>query len=199
MAYSSFKTLHKAKTELGLVLQEKRNLFREVPELAASERLQETLEENVPLALASNSEKARSELIIAPVLLEVWRRLDGRFSFFSGIEFKIDPARGLGGYCDFILSSDSERLFIAAPAFMLVEAKNESLKGGLGQCVAEMYAAQIFNERQGVEREYIYGTVTSGTNWQFLRLKGNIVEIDLSEYYLVQIDKILGLIALTVS
>ena len=199
MAYSSFKTLDKAKTDLGLASKEIPKLFADVPALPPSQRLLETLDENLPQALASNSEKARSEMLVSPILLEARKQLATQFSLFSGVEFTVDRARGLNGFCDFILSSGAERLTVKAPALMLVEAKNESLKDGLGQCVAEMYAAQIFNERQGVEREYIYGTVTSGTNWQFLRLTGNVVEIDLSEYYLVQIDKILGLIALAVS
>nr|WP_322744473.1 MULTISPECIES: hypothetical protein [unclassified Coleofasciculus] len=66
---------------------------------------------------------------------------------------------------------------------------------GLGQCVAEMVAAQIFNEREGNEISVIYGTVTSGTNWKFLKLKGKVVEIDLVEYYLTDVNKILGILA----
>jgi hypothetical protein len=78
---------------------------------------------------------------------------------------------------------------------MLVEAKKEDILGGLGQCVAEMVAAQIFNEREGNEISVIYGTVTSGTNWKFLKLKGKVVEIDLVEYYLTDVNKILGILA----
>jgi hypothetical protein len=78
---------------------------------------------------------------------------------------------------------------------MLVEAKKEDIIAGLGQCVAEMVAAQIFNEREGNEISVIYGTVTSGTNWKFLKLKGKVVEIDLVEYYLTDVNKILGILA----
>jgi hypothetical protein len=58
-----------------------------------------------------------------------------------------------------------------------------------------MVAAQIFNEREGNEIPVIYGTVTSGTNWKFLKLKGKVVEIDLVEYYLTDVNKILGILA----
>jgi hypothetical protein len=78
---------------------------------------------------------------------------------------------------------------------MLVEAKKEDIIAGLGQCVAEMVAAQIFNEREGNEISVIYGTVTSGTNWKFLKLEGKVVEIDLVEYYLTDVNKILGILA----
>jgi hypothetical protein len=58
-----------------------------------------------------------------------------------------------------------------------------------------MVAAQIFNEREGNEISVIYGTVTSGTNWKFLKLEGKVVEIDLVEYYLTDVNKILGILA----
>jgi hypothetical protein len=58
-----------------------------------------------------------------------------------------------------------------------------------------MVAAQIFNEREENEISVIYGTVTSGTNWKFLKLEGKVVEIDLVEYYLTDVNKILGILA----
>jgi hypothetical protein len=58
-----------------------------------------------------------------------------------------------------------------------------------------MVAAQIFNEREGNEILVIYGAVTSGTNWKFLKLEGKVVEIDLVEYYLTDVNKILGILA----
>ncbi|GCL35647.1 MAG: hypothetical protein ACKO9I_12000 [Sphaerospermopsis kisseleviana] len=51
---------------------------------------------------------------------------------------------------------------INAPVILVVEAKNENIKGGLGQCIAEMYAAKLFNEREENEITEIYGVVTTG-------------------------------------
>ena len=42
---------------------------------------------------------------------------------------------------------------------MLVEAKNEDMKSGYGQCVAEMVAAQKFNKREGDKIDKIYASV----------------------------------------
>ena len=194
MAYSEF-TLAKVKKQFDLATSEDTDIFAAVPELEVSKYLAETLSYNVPLALASNSEKARSEMIIAPILIEVRKQLQSQFSLFSGIDFNIDAEKGLAGFCDFIISKSSERLFVSAPVMMLVEAKKEDILAGLGQCVAEMVAAQIFNEREGNEISVIYGTVTSGTNWKFLKLRGKVVEIDLVEYYLRDVNKILGILA----
>jgi ABC-type uncharacterized transport system substrate-binding protein len=97
--------------------------------------------------------------------------------------------------CDFIISESPEQLFVSAPVITLVEAKKENITAGLGQCVAEMLAAQIFNEREGNNIPVVYGSVTSGTNWKFLKLDGKVIEIDLSEYYLKDVNKILGILA----
>ena len=194
MPYSEF-TLARVKKQFDLTTSEDTNIFAAVPELECSEYLGETLRYNVPLALASNSEKARSEMIIAPILIEARKQLKSQFSLFSGIDFNVDAEKNLTGFCDFIISTSSERLFVSAPVMMLVEAKKEDIIAGLGQCVAEMVAAQIFNEREGNEISVIYGTVTSGTNWKFLKLEGKVVEIDLVEYYLTDVNKILGILA----
>ena len=89
-------------------------------------------------------------------------------------------------------SSIIEQLDIEAPAIVMVAAKKGDLKVGLGQCIAEMVAAQKFNEAKGRSISAIYGSVSSGTAWRFLKLEGQIVTIDLTDYPLPTVDKILG-------
>ena len=192
MAYSDF-TLAKAKNTFSLTLDETRNLFRNVPGVQPSDLLTRLLDENLPLATAINSEKARSEFLIAPILSEVRRQMDYRISLFSGTEFNVEPAQGLSGFCDFLLSASGEQYFISAPVVTVVEAKNENIIAGLGQCAATMVAAQIFNQRAGNDIEVIYGAVTTGTNWKFLTLEQSTVCIDSIEYYIKEVDKILGI------
>ena len=76
---------------------------------------------------------------------------------------------------------------------MVVEAKNDNIKSGLGQCTAEMVAARVFNEREGAGASLIHGAVTTGSLWRFLKLDGDTVFIDRAEYYVDQLDKILGI------
>jgi len=194
MSYSDF-TLAKVKKDFDLITVEKMDIYSNVAELECSTLLTEILPYNLPLALASNSEKARSEMIIAPILVDLRRQLQERVNLFSGIEFDVDKDKGLNGLCDFIISESPEQLFVSAPVITLVEAKKENIMAGLGQCVAEMLAAQIFNEREGNNIPVVYGAVTSGTNWKFLKLDGKVIEIDLSEYYLKDVNKILGILA----
>jgi hypothetical protein len=79
-----------------------------------------------------------------------------------------------------------------------VEAKNENIKGGLGQCIAEMVAAQIFNQQEHHPLPEIYGVVSTGTVWKFLILKDNLVLIDSQEYYINQVNIILAIILLPI-
>lgn len=193
MAYSDFKLIEVIDS-FGLVIHESSGLFANVQEQECSDLLSTILRENVDLAVAISSEKARSEMIISPILLEIRRKFNYEISFFSGVDFTVDSQRGLNGFCDFILSLSSEQLLVRSPVIVLVESKNENLRSGLAQCIAEMVAAQLFNERGGNKIKAIYGSVTIGTIWQFLKLEGNVVSIDLSEYYIKDIKRILGIL-----
>jgi len=196
MSYQEF-TVAKVKKAFNLITEEKPHIFGDIPAVIGSDLLLQTLAYNLPLAIANKTEKARSEMIIAPILLEARRQLQSQFSLFSGAEFNVDRDRGLNGFCDYIISGSQEQLFVSAPVMMLVEAKNEDMKSGLGQCIAEMYAAQVFNLNEDNAIAAIYGTVTTGTNWQFLKLSGQTVAIDLSEYYVsnqTNINQILGIL-----
>ena len=195
MAYSNFKTIAQARTAFNLTIDDTRDSFSSTKPIEPSQSLRETLQEYLPLASAINTEKARSELIIAPVLLEVRRIFKGRIGFFSGSEFEVEPEAGLNGFCDYILTASADLYEIRTPVVALVEAKNENIKGGLGQCIAEMVAAQRFNQQQGEELETIYGAVTTGTIWKFLRLVSSTVFIDIGDYYIKEIDQILGILA----
>ncbi len=197
MAYSDFKLSELIKT-FGLILSETVDLFADVEEVECSDNLAFNLKDSIPLAVAIGTEKARSEMIIAPILLEMKRRLNHQISLFSGTDFNVDFEQGLNGTCDFIISLSPEQLFISAPVITLVEAKNDNIKSGLGQCVAEMIAAQLFNEREENEIKLIYGVVTTGELWKFLKLEGKVVSIDLSNYPVVNANKILGILMNTI-
>ncbi|MBW4423791.1 MAG: hypothetical protein KME50_04810 [Nostoc desertorum CM1-VF14] len=193
MAYSDF-SLAKVKKSFDLTLDETRNLFADTKPVTPSETLRTILIDYIPLATAISTEKARSEFLIAPILADVRRLLNNKISLFSGNEFNVDATQGLQGFCDYIISNSQEQLFISAPVMFIFEAKKEDIIGGLVQCVAAMIAAQLFNQNQGNEVGRIYGSVTSGTNWKFLFLEGATVYIDLTEYYIKEVDKILGIL-----
>jgi hypothetical protein len=193
MAYHHF-TFDSVTEQFSLKKNERSNLFAQVPEVQPSRELSVLFEDHIPLGLAISTEKARSELIIAPLLAEVRRQAKYSVGLFSGIEFNVDPDKGLSGFCDFILSRSPEMYSLKAPAVMIVEAKQENIPGGFGQCVAEMVAARIFNQKVGNGIETIYGAVTTGDNWKFLKYEGNTVFVDMPQYQISQIGKILGIL-----
>ncbi|MEM7033382.1 MAG: hypothetical protein AAF629_27770 [Chloroflexota bacterium] len=181
MAYSDFN-IRQVQQVFHLKIEERMGIFSEIDEIPISDYFITTLEENLPLAVSINTEKARSELIISDVLIEVRKHFDRKISFFSGIEFTVDKDKDLTGYCDFLISLSPEQLFVKSPVVAVVEAKNENIMSGLGQCIAEMVAVRLFNEREGNEIPFTYGAVTSGVAWKFLKLVDNKVYLDLSDY-----------------
>ncbi len=193
MSYSDFD-LRKVKQDLGVKLIEKEHLFSEIKSVEISPALAEILKENVPLARAINTEKARSELIIANILVEIRKILKHQISLFSGIEFNVDKEKGLNGFCDFIISASQEQLILNRPIITLVEAKNENIINGLGQCIAEMVAASIFNQAENNPLKELYGVVTTGTVWKFLKMENMNVFIDLDEYSIEHPEKIIGIL-----
>lgn len=192
MPYNKFD-LQKLVTDFNLELSENTKLFSDIQPIEPSELLLTLLEENLPLATAINTEKARGELVIFPVLLEVKRKMNSQISIFSGKEFTVDPEQGLNGNPDFLISRSREQFFISAPVMTLVEAKNQDINSGLGQCGAEMLAAQIYNAKNNKSINVIYGCVTTGVLWRFLRLENQTLYIDKVEITLEPIDRLLGI------
>lgn len=193
MSYSDCN-LKTVKAEFQLEIVEDQDLFSHIKEVEISDFLSKILIQNVPLALAINTEKARSELIIVNVLLELKNQMNSKISFFSGIDFNVDKQRNLSGYCDFIVSKSAEQLFLNAPVITIVEAKNENIIGGLGQCIAEMIAAKIFNEQESTDVSVIYGAVTTGNMWKFLKLESKSAYVDREDYYIKKPEKIVGIL-----
>jgi hypothetical protein len=163
--------------------------------IAPSAFLTEALKRFVPLATAINTEKARSEYLIAPILSEIVT-LNPHASLFSGKSFTADPSMGLNGFVDFLLTANPDKLAIKAPIVTVIEAKNENINNGLAQCIATMYAAFLVNRHDPkIGAKTVYGSVTTGQVWRFLALTPNLeVSIDLNDRYLTPLDELLGLL-----
>jgi len=193
MAYSKF-TLDRLIQQFGIRTELKSGLFADRPRTPVRPWLTETLDQNLPLLAALGTEKARSELAVMPVLLEVWHLFEKRVSLFSGIDFPVDRKTGLDGFCDFLLALGSEQLVVSAPVVALVETKKADPGEGIAQCIAEMLGAQRFNENRNENIPVIYGASTSGVLWRFLRLTDKTVEIDLQDYHIDEPDRIVGIL-----
>ena len=193
MAYADFD-LKRAVHTFGLTEERNTDLFAGIEPLEPSEFLRVWLDEFAPLALGVNSEKARSEFIIAPTLAEAKRRAGSSVNVLPGVTFEVDKEQGLDGFCDFLIVRSAEIYYVQEPILAVVEAKREDLVAGLGPCVAEMVAIRLFNEREGTPIPAVFGCVTSGSNWRFLKLEGSTLLIDRPEYYLRDTAKIVGIL-----
>ncbi len=168
MPYTDF-TLENVETRLGLV-GARGNLFPGLVPLPVPAWRPEQLARGQAFA-AMVSEKARSEFIVAPVLLACGESFPGELAIYSGQRLDVDSERGLSGECDYLLALTTPLPRLRGPLVAVLEAKRGDIELGLGQCAAQMVGVRLFNERAGVGGP-IYGAVTTGEAWQFLKLDG---------------------------
>lgn len=151
--------------------------------------LVETLKRNQVIPI--NSEKARSELLISPILIEWLTSNPDKLQYFSGNTFDVDAEKALKGRCDFLFTKHFS-LDIVAPVVAMFEAKDDNVDNWYGQCGAEMYAARLFNEQKNEPYRTIFGAVTDGYEWVFLKLEENLLLIDAERYYMQDLPRLLG-------
>ena len=176
MSYSDFKTLAQIHHQLGITLKAESELYIEIPCCEVSSWFIETMKIAYIKAIRINTENARQALIVDPVLMELAQQCN--ISFFLENSFNVDSSKGLTGNPDGIITRNDNQLYITSPIAVLVEAKKSDLGSGLAQCIAEMEAARLFNEKEENAIKTIYGIVTDGALWQFLSLTNNVATID---------------------
>lgn len=189
MAYSEY-TFVRLKEEYGIA-QLSTKLFQEnqIQEKMPSKRLEDDINDAKLMPLYS--EKAKSEAIIYPIIREL-KKNNAHISIFSGYTFNVNS--GLTGAPDFLISSKPNLVEPQNPIFCLVESKNKSPEEGFAQCAAEMYAAHLFNQRMKEEEKPIFGAVTNGFDWVFLKYESNTILVDIDRYYLIQLPMLLGIL-----
>lgn len=187
MAYSDF-SLADLQEKFG-INNHVQMLFDPLPPIEPSEFLKAQFEHVRGLPI--RTEKAKSEGIVFPLLLELRARNNKFFTFYSGDNLNVDEQRGLRGECDFILAKDIGSFDLNFPIIQVVEAKKNDLEISVPQCGAQMVGAKVFNEKKGVQIEKIYGCVTTGDEWLFMKLEGDLY-IDERKYYLNEVSELLA-------
>jgi len=168
-----------------------KDLFEGITPIEPSDWLKQTMEITADLPI--KTEKARTEFILMPILLELRKRTNRMFTIYSGEYFNVEPREGLAGPSDIILSMGAESYSISSPVMSIVQAYKNNLDLGLGKCVAQMIAADIFNEREDNQITTIYGCVTTGEQWLFLRLEGDTIQIHPHRFFLNELTDIIGM------
>ena len=142
--------------------------------------------------MAVVSEKSRSEWIVSPIMMEIKNQNSDRMNILSGENMSVSKDESLTGECDFIFVKDPYTFIVESLIFCLVEAEKHDIVGGLGQCVAQMVGARMLNEQDGVNFPVIYGCVTTGTDWQFLKVENQLITIENNLKYINELPYLLG-------
>ena len=122
----------------------------------ALERISATYYSLIP-KISVNSEIAKREVMIAPVLHAVIQRMNATLN----IEYPVDINDKLSGTIDYLFRSSQE--------LIVIEAKKGDLERGFTQLAAEMIAMDLYEEPNGLSR--VYGAITIGEVWRFALLE----------------------------
>jgi hypothetical protein len=187
MGYSDF-TMDKLRHQFGMTVRDQA-LFEPIGDLLPSPWLRESLQRGSNTYTVT--EKARSEFIVAPILSEVCAVLQNRFNVYSGATLNVAPQEGLTGECDFVLARGISKFELQAPLMLILEAKKHDIDQGRSQCAAQLLAASRYNEQDGKRLPYLYGCVTNGRAWHFLKLQGSEVQLHPQLFAIDDVSKIL--------
>lgn len=189
MAYRNF-TLEKLQREFGVTNEVVVSpLFGAVDPISPSEYLLRDMQ--LARQFPMRTEKARSELVVVPILKELMVRNGDFFTYYSGEYLTADADRGLVGEIDFMIAKRTRTYNISFPIFSVVEAKKRDFDLGVPQCAAQMIGAQQINALYGHALP-LYGCVTTATEWLFMHLDGQHLRIEAEPYRLDNLPQLLG-------
>jgi hypothetical protein len=182
VAFSDYKSLAQVQEEFQIKYQEAdfvTQLGVKVPAVFCEE-----FDFNLTTMDAFSSEAARCELVIFPVLREIYKRYCSLSALWVQKSFAIDAQ--LSGTPDYMLSRKSElgKNVLGVPLLLLVEAKRNDFEQGWGQCLAELIAADRMNQHS----RPVYGIVTDGKLWEFGRLEHQVFTKNLASYTITDLD-----------
>ena len=186
--YSSF-SFPSVKKQFGLK-SVRGVIFDNLEPIEPSSWLIDTLKMASQMAIVS--EKSRSEWLVSPIMMAIKNANKDKMNVLSGENMNVAKDQSLTGECDFIFVKDPDTFNVESLIFCLVEAEKNDLVSGIGQCTAQMIGARMINEQDGVNFPVIYGCVTTGTDWQFLKLEDQLVTLERNLKYINELPYLLG-------
>jgi hypothetical protein len=140
------------------------------------------------------TEKAISERLVSPILAEIKERNPMFVKLFSGEIINADFKQGLNGEIDFILTKHPESLDPRSPILCVTEAKIGRIQRHIPQAAAQMLGARVFNEKNGEPTNTVYGAVTDGKVWRFLKLENDSFFQDEKDIFINDLPLLLGVL-----
>jgi hypothetical protein len=189
MAFSDYKNISQVQKEFGIKYQEE-NFIAAQP-VEPPPHFREEYEFNQKNIDVFTSEAARTDLVITPILREVYKSFHERYSFW--IQKPIAYNDKLNGTPDYLIATRSAlgKTVLDLPLVVVVEAKKNDFEQGWGQCLAELVAAQKINDNLN---KPVYGIVTDGELWKFGKLVGNTFTSNLEGYTVGDLAELFGAI-----
>lgn len=100
-----------------------------------------------------NSEMAKREFLIAPILLEIVKNTDTKIK----VEYPLNIDDKLSGFLDYLLTAKQN--------LIVIEAKKKDLDSGFNQLAAELIALDKYEDNENID--ILYGAITVGDIWKF--------------------------------
>ncbi len=185
MGYSKFTKIETVIKKFGLSAK-REMLFTNIIPFAPSEWLKTTLAKAKYIPLST--EKAKSERIVSPILVEIAELHQNLVTLFSGEELEINADEDLSGACDFLFVLSPQKPYLENPIIAISAQK--FMSESTAQCAAQLYGAKLFNEMEGKNIPVLYGCATDGVEWIFIRFENNMFHIDNKIY--TDLKEILG-------
>jgi hypothetical protein len=187
MSFSDYKNVAQVQKEFGIRYQEESYVVAQ--RLEPSPHFVEELEFSQQNIDVFTSEAARTELIITPLLREVYKSFHGQYSFW--IQKAMAYNEKLSGTPDYMIATKSAlgKTVLELPLVIVVEAKKNDFEQGWGQCLAELFAAQQIN---GDNAGPVQGIVTDGELWKFGKLSGDTFTANREGYTIGDLPELFG-------
>ena len=189
MAFSDYKNIAQVQKEFGIKYQEEN--FIVVEQVEPSLHFREEYDFNQKNIDVFTSEAARTELVITPILREVYKNFHEQYSFW--IQKPIAYNDKLNGTPDYLIATRSTlgKTVLDLPLVVVVEAKKNDFEQGWGQCLAELVAVQKLNDNLN---KPVYGIVTDGELWKFGKLVGNTFISNVEGYTVGDLAELFGVL-----
>jgi hypothetical protein len=193
MAFSQFKNIGDVAKNLHISVRNQ-TFIRLLPVVAVQQSLREKVRIVLEECLHRPSEAARCEMLISPVLYDIWLHYRKTLKLWSHTPLEYNEM--LTGTPDYLIAKESEYGFavVGAPILVAVEAKQDNFENGWGQCAAEMLAIQKLNNAtlSDTAPHTVFGIVTNGEVWQFANLEQTTFTQEISAFNINDIDTLFG-------
>lgn len=187
MAFSDYKTISEVQAEFKIKYQE--DNFVLISEYKPSAAFIEDLKFNQENLDVFSSEASRCEMIIFPVLREIYKDYYKKTSFW--VQKTISYNDNLNGTPDYVVSkrSDLGKTMLEFPILIIIEAKKNDFDQGWAQCLSGLVAAEFINDNLQME---IFGIVTDGKLWEFGKLMDKKFTKNIYSFTVAELTNLFG-------